>query len=172
MHEDLVYFKLFVNIADFSFMIFWTQTVSKPPHILPLCGWFLKVVEIPRKFKHETKKILAQTGFSLHKWRSNVSELEREIESGKTSTSSNVKILGIPWFKDKDKFSISSDSCTKEHGDLTKQKVVSLINLVYDILGITAPILVSRKIMFIELCNMKLQWDDKVPSYIKEKWTT
>ena len=91
MHEDLVYFKLFVNIADFSFMIFWTQTVSKPPHILPLCGWFLKVVEIPRKFKHETKKILAQAGFSLHKWRSNVSELEREIESGKTSTSSNVK---------------------------------------------------------------------------------
>ena len=124
MHEDLVYFKLFVNIADFSFMIFWTQTVSKPPHILPLCGWFLKVVEIPKKFKHETKKILAQTGFSLHKWRSNVSKLEREIESGKTSTSSNVKILGIPWDKDKDKFSISSDSCTKEHGDLTKQSCI------------------------------------------------
>lgn len=131
-----------------------------------------KVVEIPKKFKHETKEILAQAGFSLHKWCSNVNELEREIGSGKTSTSSNVEILRIPWDKDKDKFSISSDSCTKEHGDLTNHKVVSLINLVYDILGITAPILVFRKIMFIELCNMKLQWEDKVPSYIKEKRTT
>lgn len=36
---------------------------------------------------------MAQEGFSLHKWHSNVNKLEKDIGSDKTSISNNVEIL-------------------------------------------------------------------------------
>ena len=36
---------------------------------------------------------MAQEGFSLHKWHSNVNKLEKDIGSDKISISNNMKIL-------------------------------------------------------------------------------
>ena len=74
------------------------------------------------KFKEEATKIMKESGFHLHKWHSNLSELEECQRTDDNAVSSQAsmtyaklevgtgpketKILGVPWEKTKDKLSV------------------------------------------------------------------
>ena len=50
-----------------------------------------------------------------------------------------AKILGISWNKSTDILEIDLTSCIKEYDILTKRKIISPFNSLYDVLGWVAP---------------------------------
>ena len=63
-----------------------------------------------------------------------------EGETGPQET----KILGVPWNKTEDKLSIGFMKPLESDGEgpLTKSKMLSTVNSVYDLLGIAAPVII------------------------------
>ena len=131
-------------------------------------------------FKEESTRIMEEGGFQLHKWHSNISELEQPLRNGDDSmvsvTSSTyakqevgtgpqeTKILGVPWSKTEDKLSIGfmKPLGAVSEGPLTKRKMLSAINGAFDLLGIAAPVIITGKILYSEECLGKLKWDEEV----------
>jgi len=131
-------------------------------------------------FKEESTMILSEGGFSLHKWHSNVKHLNlsAQVAKGeetyaKSSVGSNqsgkTKILGTQWGEDEDTLSIDLSSCIEMVRPLTRRKMISAINSIYDILGWSAPITITAKLIFSGACLLKLHWD-QVPRELQKKW--
>ena len=105
------------------------------------------------KFKEESTKILSEGGFTLHKWHSNVKNLNSEQQTCEEETyaknlvrnrgNSTTKILGTPWDKQRDTLCIDFKTCSKMAKALTKRKMISVINSVYDVLGWSAPVTIT-----------------------------
>ena len=123
-------------------------------------------VEEAAIFKEESTKVLSEGRFFLHKWHSNVEHLtsgegSHEEESCAKSLlgnrqSSGTKILGTKWNKKEDTFTINFESCLKTGKPLTKKKMISTLNSIYDVLGLSAPVTITAKLIFSEVCHLKL----------------
>lgn len=133
------------------------------------------------KFKEEASYIMSEGGFTLHKWHSNVEQLnsvEKVTEGEETYAKSLVgnrgnretKILGTLWNKARDTLSIDFKTCLKEDKPLTKRKMISTINSIYDVLGWGSPVTITAKLLFSEVCLLKLHWDTEVPAKIQREW--
>ena len=53
--------------------------------------------------------------------------------------------------------------CIKEYDILTKRKMILTINSLYDVFGWVAPITITGKFIFSDVCNKKLTWDELFP---------
>ena len=53
---------------------------------------------------------------------------------------------------------------------MTKRKMLSTVNCVFDILGLASPVIISGKILYSQVCLKKLSWDEEVPDEIGELW--
>ena len=131
---------------------------------------------------------MEEGGFHLHKWHSNLSELEeceRPEDNAVSSQASmtyaklevgtspkETKILGVPWNKTEDKLSVGFMKPLQAvaEGPLTKRKMLSAVNGVYDLLGVAAPVVITGKILYSETCLRKLKWDEQVPDDIWRSW--
>ncbi|XP_078361896.1 uncharacterized protein LOC144646227 [Oculina patagonica] len=138
------------------------------------------------KFKEEATEIMGEGGFQLHKWHSNIPGIEKlsnnELEPPQVDSTyaketvgtqpHESKILGVPWDKEKDTFSINFAKALNgvEKGPLTKRKMLSAINSIFDLLGIAAPVVIVGKILYSEVCLRKLNWDEEVPEDIRKPW--
>ena len=137
------------------------------------------------KFKNEATKIMNEGGFQLHKWHSNApiqGEANKGAENGPEETTfakvsvgtspSETKILGVKWNTSSDQFTISFLKCLKkEHSAaVTKRKMLSTINSVFDLLGLASPVIITGKILYSQVCLMKCQWDEEVPEEIGKLW--
>ena len=139
------------------------------------------------RFKQEATHILQDAGFSLHKWHSNIKEVEAQgseeslLLHEDTTTyakeemgtkSDETKILGIPWNKRKDELTISFSKCTERQGDgfLTKRKMLSTINGIFDPLGLASPVIITAKILYSQLCQSQLSWDEEVQGMAEVAW--
>ena len=131
-------------------------------------------------FKEESIKILSEGGFSLHKWHSNVAGLNSSEKPGEEETyakalvghkeNSETKVLGTLWNKTKDTLAVDFKTCLKVSKPLTKRKIISAIKSVYDVLGWSAPVTITAKLIFSEVCLLKLHWDEEVPNEVRRKW--
>ena len=125
-------------------------------------------------FKREATEIFAKAGFTLHKWHSNLQEFESNEEAQESERLGEkhrkTKILGISWDKQGDKLEINFAECVNANKQLTKRKRVSIINSVFDILGWTSPIMISAKLLFGQVCKLKLKWDEALPKEIEKRW--
>ena len=131
-------------------------------------------------FKEESIKILSEGGFSLHKWHSNVEHLNSGNQACEEETyakslvgnkgSSETKILGTQWDKKGDTLTVDFRTCLKDLKPLTKRKMISAINSIYDVLGWSSPVTIIAKLIFSEVCHHKLHWDEEVPNDIQRKW--
>ena len=136
------------------------------------------------KFREESTRIMAEGGFTLHKWHSNVAALEAarddqmnvtEETYAKTSVGTKgneTKILGIQWNKPADTLEINFEKFLKksDEGTLTKRKMLSAINSVFDPLGIVSPVMITGKILYSMTCLKKLSWDEAIPEEIQKPW--
>jgi len=84
-------------------------------------------------FKEESTHILAEGGFTLHKWESNVEHLKQVCEGERYAKSmvgnkehSETRILGTPWDKQRDTLRIDFETCLKAAKALTKRKIIRL----------------------------------------------
>ena len=92
--------------------------------------------------------------------------MESDVEAKST------KILGIPWNKETDQLSIDLAACINNGNKevITKRKILSAINSVFDLLGFSAPVLITGKILYSQLCLLKLGWDQQIPNELSEEW--
>ena len=133
------------------------------------------------QFKEEATTILAGAGFQLHKWHSNIlsvdtdsNEKEEERTYAKTVVgnpkTNQTKILGIPWDKSNDCMTVSFEPCLNLKSPITKRKMVAAINSVFDILAWSSPVMIIMKVMFSNVCLLKLHWDEILPPDIVQSW--
>ena len=120
------------------------------------------------KVKEEATQIMNEGGFQLHKWHGNIPGIEKlsmsEVEEPQENSTyakltvgtqpHESKILGVPWNKEEDTFSINFAKTLKgfEEGPLTKRKMLSAIKSIFDLLGIAAPVVIVGKILYSEVC--------------------
>ena len=109
--------------------------------------------EEARQLKQGAIEVFADAKFKLHKWHSNVAELEgseRGVEDGYTfakqqlgqSRAKNGSLLGLPWDKQKDQISVvipQDDEVT------SKRALLRNLAKIYDPLGLVAPLTIKEK---------------------------
>ena len=119
---------------------------------------------------------MKEGGFQLRKWHSNASgieELDTDTKDSDRSCESSTyakqavgtqpneaKILGtVYWRKDEDQLSINLAQCLgrEEEGPLTKRKMLSTINCIFDLLGIVSPVVIVGKILYSQVCLKKFR---------------
>ena len=141
----------------------------------------------------KAKERMKAGGFSLRKWKTNSLELrqqilQRERENDSTEspyeqsfakeslgpiqeTGGKTKVLGIVWDCEKDTFEFDlTKMVSVKVGNLTKRGILSTLAMSFDPLGITSPICVEAKVLFQELCQDKLGWDDPIPDCKAVRW--
>ena len=127
----------------------------------------------PETFKTEATTIMYQVVFELHKWHSNIEALEsnnKKTEDASTQESrTNGKLLGIFRNKVEDTLTINFQSRLQISEPLTKHRILSAINGIYDLLGWASPITITGKIIFSELCIRNATWGKNVPDNIRAR---
>ena len=95
---------------------------------------------------------------------------ENSIETQTESTLE--KILGITWDENPDtlNFDLKEIIETACSNIPTKRNILSTLSSFYDPLGLIQPIIISLKILFQDICKIKVDWDTEIPSDLKERW--
>ena len=133
-------------------------------------------VDEVREMKEQAKQILSEGSFMLHKWHSNKVELESAVnEDGESSYAKeslgtkhgDTKLLGLRWDKNEDTLSVSLPQPVDEP---TKRIVLQTMARIYDPLGLAAPILLTAKVLFRDICDRKLSWDAELPMDLRKRW--
>ena len=132
-----------------------------------------------RENKTAATEIFADAAFELHKWHSNVPELESaetEQNAGEqtfakqqlgTPEGGGGAILGLKWDKRRDVLSVAVPA---EKADNTKRGILAKVARIYDPLGVASPLTLCRKLLYRDACNLKVGWDEKLPPDIAAKW--
>ena len=131
----------------------------------------------------ESKRIFREGGFNLRKFLTSSRPLQERIDRQESPESSSHheptysettlgvfqvpkvgehKILGVPWNPESDRLIFDVTCIAKLALDLipTKRNLVSLIGKFYDPLGYLSPVVIKYKILFQQLCQSKIEWDD------------
>jgi hypothetical protein len=125
----------------------------------------------------ELSQILAERGLNLRKWSSNSNELLSVIPKEHQEKRNEkdflkefiIKALGIQWNPIMDTFSYILQLETNENVE-TKRQFISNMARLFDPLGWVSPIIIRVKIMAQHLWTRGIEWDDKIPIDINEKW--
>jgi hypothetical protein len=122
-------------------------------------------------------EIMKDAKFELHKWNSNI----RELEDGKTALSdeqsyakeqlqvlpNQSKLLGLQWNKSTDTISVEFP----EHTPVaTKRGLLATLAKIYDPLGLVSPVTLQGKLIFRDVCDSKVSWDADLPQKLQRRW--
>lgn len=135
-------------------------------------------VEDATELRKQLQESFAKGGFLLRKWRSSSPEvlegLPQNLRDVNPScslpdTDEYTKTLGIQWNSTSDHFKLTISELTPPDR-VTKRFLISDIAKTYDILGWFSPTIIMVKILFQQLWEQKVGWDDVVPDPICEVW--
>ena len=111
--------------------------------------------------KSTSTSIFPEGTFELHKWHSNVNELEAvSLEPGPEEETyakeqlniprrEGASLLGLPWDKENDTIAMSFPL---EKAEPTKRGILSKVARIYDPLGLASPISLGGKLLFTVTC--------------------
>ena len=129
-----------------------------------------------RKLKETALAVFGEAQFKLHKWHSYEPELEvtSEPEDRKQSYAKEqlgvkpgqTKMLGLPWDKTKDTVAVTFPKAPLE---VTKREMSRFLASFYNPLGLVSPVSLVGKLLYREVCDQNLQWDQKVPESITKQ---
>ena len=129
--------------------------------------------------KQIASEIFNDGKFTLHKWHSNAKELESNKDPSESAdelsyakqqlgtTSSETKMLGVPWDKQSDTIKVVF---SRDPAKCTKREVLSRLARIYDPLGLASPTILSGKLIYRDICDRKLPWDAMVQESLGERW--
>lgn len=115
---------------------------------------------------------MKNAAFELHKWHSNIAELE-STETDQTADQTFAKqqlgtlskeessLLGLKWDKLRDFLSITMPT---EKADNTKRGMLAKIARIYDSLEVASPLTLWGKLLYRDACNLRIGWDEQ-PSH-------
>ncbi|GFR28676.1 uncharacterized protein TNCT_318141 [Trichonephila clavata] len=112
----------------------------------------------------------------LHKWpSSNPLLLPDSMCQDKDlsySSSTETKTLGLLWKPHPDSFAFKISPMTSNCASLivTKKSVISTIARIFDPLGLIGPVITKAKIFLQSLWQLKLDWNDPLPSNLVSYW--
>ena len=135
-------------------------------------------VKEANEIKKAAIEIFEKAKFELHKWGSNVRELEQTAEEvdeeGRSyakqqlgTVSGESSLLGLVWNKREDTIGISFSS---EKVDATRRGILKKVARVYDPLGIVSPVTLCGKILYRDACDEKRGWDAKLSDEVTKRW--
>ena len=77
--------------------------------------------------------------------------------SNAVCTENEIKVLGIPWNREKDelKFDLPNFSAAAEQENITKRHILGTTAWFFDLLGSSSPVIVPLKGIFQEVCDFK-----------------
>ena len=135
-------------------------------------------IEEVEVIKQKSTELFQKGGFNLHKSHSNIPSLqssniksESELTYAKEkfkNTADLTIILGVPWDKNRDNFSIVVPEFNEKLK--TKRNVLNYIASIYDPLGLISASHTIGKVIYRELCDKKLPWDTVIPQIVKKKF--
>ena len=135
-------------------------------------------VEEAISLQKQLQELFQHGGFTLRKWNSSNPSVLRQIPKELTDTQRQctmpeateyTKTLGIEWNTITDHFRLSVGALPLQP-DLTKRVLISDVSKVFDIFGWFAPCTIKMKIVFQQLWETKLDWDDTVPNEVRDTW--
>ena len=141
-----------------------------------LCG--ADTVSDAIELQSQLQEMFEQGGFTLRKWNSSdLTVLEnvpldlKDVKSSLpiASPEEYTKTLGVEWNPSKDHFRLTVSSPPPSE-NLTKRGLISDVAKTYDVLGWFAPVTIKVKILFQRLWELKLEWDDPVPEWVRASW--
>ncbi|XP_068738985.1 uncharacterized protein [Montipora capricornis] len=117
-------------------------------------------VENLKEFKQEATKILEGGRFPVHKWESNIPELDDEDNPS--------KLLGLAWDKREDALEIQAQIQGERRP--TKRSILSQFSSIYDPLGRISPTMVEGKRIYRESCDEEIGWNTEVNCVNARDW--
>ena len=135
--------------------------------------------EITAEKKAITTDVFKDASFTIHKWHSNVPDLEaissspceEELTYAKQQLGgakpSEGKLLGVPWDRDQDVISVILQITQTE---TTKRGVLSHLAKIYDPLGLASPVTLTGKQLYRDICDDKVPWDTQLPGPLLKRW--
>jgi hypothetical protein len=124
-------------------------------------------------------EVFEDATFKLHKWHSNVRELEEpndqlsadeEPTFAKQKLGSNqneTKLLGLPWNKSDDTLSVVTSNVDVAN---TKRAALSQLAKIYDPLCLVSPTTLLGKLLYREICEANFTWDGEFPEIFRQRW--
>ena len=137
-------------------------------------------VEEGKTYKDKIIAVLGDAKFELHKWHSNVKELESDENHDANEEDTYAKqqiglnteksaILGVPWDKNEDTIAVKFPD---KNIEISKRGLYILKYLasVYDPLGLISPVLLTMKILYRDICDTKIGWDKELTPGLVRRW--
>ncbi|XP_054713446.1 uncharacterized protein LOC129222910 [Uloborus diversus] len=126
----------------------------------------------------ESKFIMEDAGMRLRKWKSNSLTLESKwnnlgFDTGTCEQSDvSLKVLGLLWDSQNDNFKFDTSSLIQfiKESDGTKRTLIRAAGRIFDPLGFISPYTVRVKVLFQELWERGVHWDEKLPEDIAQEW--
>ena len=128
------------------------------------------------------KEVFLAAGLDLRKWCTNDVELQVKInecerlrngDGMKIEVKSSSKVLGIPWsVANGDEYHIATHAIYLQAMDIviSQREIARIIGMIFDLLGVIAPIVVSFKVFFQKVTQLKGRWDDVLPPEFQLEW--
>ena len=121
---------------------------------------------------------VAKGGFKLTKWASNsrvvLSSIPEEDRAKdvrnldlKTDDLPIERALGMAWNANKDTLCFRVEPKQKP---ATRQGMLSVVNTIFDPLGIIQPIIQPMKVLMQSLCRKNFSWDTQIPHEYEKQW--
>ena len=128
--------------------------------------------------QHQLQELFDHGGFTLRKWNCSspaVLELIPEELKGTQSLCTlpddggYTKTLGVEWNTVMDHFRLKVAELPPIDS-VTKRFLISDVAKTFDVLGWFSPCTIKMKILFQQLWEMKVSWDDEVPDPVRDAW--
>ena len=118
----------------------------------------------------ESKEMLKLGGFNRCKFVTN----SKEVQSGLRDPVAEQSVLGVSWNVSTDEIIFKPREILNnlQEVEVTKRHVVHTVGKFFDPLGFLSPIVIRFKILFQELCEAKVDWDQTISSPLLDEWNT
>ncbi len=127
--------------------------------------------------KSTAVEIMDDAKFELHKWNSNVPELEDEHNAPSDDQSfakqqlqvlpNQSKLLGLKWNKSTDTISVEFPERTPV---TIKRGLLATLAKIYDPLGLVSPVTLQGKLIYRDVCDSKVSCDSDLPQKLQQRW--
>ena len=128
--------------------------------------------------KETIASVFGEAKFTMHKWNSNYPQLESgkvvPVDEQQSYAKQQLgvkegesKMLGLLWNKREDLIAVVFP---EEPVETTKRGILRFLAAVYDPLGIASPTMLVGKLLYREICESRLPWDEKVSDRLGQEW--
>lgn len=156
--------------------------LNKPDEIVSIIERNLYVDNIISSFPQETdvlnyfwnaRGLMTKASMNLRSWTSNSETLRHTAEQiGVLDNDAVTKVLGMRWKPEEDMMLFTDREIPTYIYPVTKRSILKYSSRIYDPLGLLSPVTVRAKLLLQQLWKEKYDWDNPLPDYIQNTWSS